>query len=92
MHIYKCSAYFVYFDICLAPYHYYELWPPCEQASTNVPYLWCGPRAFYPGQTTGAFFLRNYGYTELWSGGFGGDYRDSHTVPYHCTASGFGLC
>lgn len=89
MHVYKCSAYFVTWDICLGPYHYYELWPPCEQGSSAYPYLFCplsGQRIFYPGGDPyrGAYFLRAYGYTELWAGGYGSDYQDSHNLAYRC--------
>jgi len=83
MHFYKCSAYWVSFNICMVPIHWYELWPPCERATNTTTYLWCGPSAFYP-YSPGGYFLRAYGHVDLWSGASGGSYQDSYNVAFQC--------
>ncbi len=86
MDVYKCGAYLITWDICIGQQHWYDLWPSCE--ATGVTYLWCGggnqaPRAMYPQDQSGAYFLRVFGQIQtVW--GTGQTYVDSEVIPYRC--------
>ncbi len=95
MDLYKCGTYFITWDVCIGPQHWYELWPSCE--ASFVTYLWCGggnqaPRAFYPQDQSGAFFLRVYGHIQTLSGQSGQAYVDSEVIPYRCFQGAGVIC
>jgi hypothetical protein len=95
MDLYKCVIYFITWDICLGQQHWYELWPACE--AIFVTYLWCGggyqaPRAYYPQNLSGAYFLRVYGHIQTVGGSTGGQYVDSEVIPYRCFQGGGTIC